>query len=51
MTSKSKERNVVGEHMREIAKRVAAEKIRRANAYARQLAKAHITMLFGGDDE
>ena len=51
MTKKTKERNVVGERMREIARRVAANKIRLADAYAKQIAKAHTIMLFGGDDE
>jgi hypothetical protein len=51
VAKRPKERDIVGEHMREIATRVVANKIRLANAYAKQVAKAHTIMLFGGDDE
>jgi hypothetical protein len=51
MAKGSKERNVVGEHMRQIAIRAVADKIRLANAYAKQNARSHVIMLFGGDDE
>jgi hypothetical protein len=46
-----KERNVVGEHMRDLARNVAAIKIQRAQAYAKQNARNHIIMLFGADDD
>jgi hypothetical protein len=50
MAKHSKDRNVVGEHMRDLAAAVAARKINLAKAYARQTAEMQVMMLFGPGD-